>query len=135
MRCQVAQVAPSARPGIMTERVNQPKSVSARPAEHVGNVVVDRMQVLRDGVDRAHLEVEREMSGTGMPSSIALQTMARTTYSPERSTSGTDCPESIACTRFASDRAFFSAASRTSRMKSRGMKHTPVSSATTRSPG
>ena len=75
MRCQVAQVAPSARPGIMTERVNQPKSVSARPAEHVGNVVVDRMQVLRGGVDRAHLDHEDS-------SDHALQTMARTNLLP-----------------------------------------------------
>jgi hypothetical protein len=75
MRCQVAQVAPSARPGIMTERVNQPKSVSARPAEHVGNVVVDRLQVLRGGVDRAHLDHEDS-------SDHALQTMARTNLLP-----------------------------------------------------
>src|SRR5262249_1173340 len=53
---------------------------------------------------------------------------------PGRAMSGTGMPPSIALQRVSSAFDFFSASSSTSRMKSRGMKHTPVSSATTRSP-
>ena len=49
--------------------------------------------------------------------------------------SGTAMPPSIALQRTSSALAFSSAAASTSTMRSRGMKQTPVSSATTRSPG
>src|SRR5262245_45220720 len=66
----------------------------------------------------------------------ALQNCPRY-FSPyvARVMSGTLTPSSIALQRTASAFAFCSAASSTSSTTSRGMKHTPVSSATTKSPG
>ncbi len=49
--------------------------------------------------------------------------------------SGTAAPPTIALHRISSAFVFFSTSSITSRMQSRGMKQTPLSSATTRSPG
>ncbi len=52
----------------------------------------------------------------------------------EREISGTGMPFSIAWHRISSARAFFSHSSSTGMILSPGMKQTPVSSATTRSP-
>jgi hypothetical protein len=44
-----------------------------------------------------------------MPASVGMTNWGWRSYSPERKTSGTARPLSIALTRFASERAFFSA--------------------------